>query len=121
MEHRGRGKLERALYAITMGQGGRILLPSDVPGHKNPVTGVEEPGWVEGLCRQLASFTGAADCADDLVDALAYLAEEATLLRPATGTVGTGPCKLDEGRQGGFNAPWTTAPGMGFPPGPGGW
>ena len=114
-----RSKLGRAVDAIVMGQGGRILLPDDSHAPPDRLTG-ESDDWCEPFCRQLAGFTGGGDAPDDMVDALSWLCQTARFLRP--GRRGTGePCRLDRGREGGFNAPWTLPPGMQAPYQEGGW
>ena len=81
----GSTKLQRAYQAITLGQGGRILLPRE-----------DEP-WVDVFEEQLIDFTGDDDEHDDIVDSLAYMATRCQHLIKGSNFVEQGPCVLVEG------------------------
>ncbi len=65
-----RNKLTRSQAAIVRAERGMVYLPE----HPAP--------WIEGLCDQLASFTGEDGAADDMADCVAILGRLADELRP---------------------------------------
>lgn len=68
---RSRNKLTRSQSAIVRAERGMVYLPENTT-----------LPWVEGLCDQLAAFTGADGEADDLADCVAILGRLADELRP---------------------------------------
>ncbi len=77
---RSRNKVTRSQASIVRAERGKILLPErearleHLGGNRGP--------WVEMLCDQLASFTGADGESDDLADAVAILGRLADEFRP---------------------------------------
>jgi len=72
----GKSKLQKAVHAITLGQGGRIHLP---------MRDTNEPTWLEPFQDQLTDFKGdGTDDKDDMVDVLSMASTQAQyLIKPA--------------------------------------
>jgi predicted phage terminase large subunit-like protein len=67
---RGKGKIERAVTAIQMGNAKKIVLPEEAP-------------WLDAFVVELAAFVGKGDQHDDQVDCLSYAAIAAERFRSA--------------------------------------
>lgn len=86
----GKTKLQRALHAITLGEGQRVCLP-------------EKADWLDTFTEQLVSFTGENDDHDDIVETLGMAATQCQYLMPSANYIEQGPCLLTPG----FDGPFT--------------
>ena len=73
---RSRNKVTRSQAAIVRAERGKLLLPENT-SHK-----VDDDDWMDTLCDQLSSFTGADGEPDDLADTVAILGRLADEFRP---------------------------------------
>jgi predicted phage terminase large subunit-like protein len=87
LKPQGKGKLARAVAAITKAERGEIYVP-------------DEAGWLDEFVTELASFAGANDPCDDQTDCLAYAVLAVNRYQPAG--AGEGPVLLTAGWQNPF-------------------